>query len=64
MKTREIKELKDKTLPELKQILVELKGKLAKAALDIKLKKIKNVRITKFLKNDIARVLTILCQKS
>lgn len=64
MKTREIKELEDKTLPELRQLLAELKGKLAKAALEIKLKKTKNVRAAKFLRSDIARVLTILCQKS
>lgn len=63
MKAREIKELRPKTLQELESLLAGKRAELTKLYLDLSLKKLKNVKAIKILRDDIARILTILSEK-
>ena len=55
-----IKELRQKTDKELKELLQEDKLKLGQFKFDLASKKIKNVREIRDLRRDIARILTLL----
>jgi large subunit ribosomal protein L29 len=58
-----IKELRQKTEKELKDILAENRTKLGKLKFDLASKKLKNVSEIKELRREIARILTILNKK-
>ncbi|HHD92016.1 MAG TPA: 50S ribosomal protein L29 [Candidatus Portnoybacteria bacterium] len=58
------KELIIKEDPELKRILQETKARLVQLRFEWKTKKLKNVNQVKETKKDIARILTILKEKS
>lgn len=60
MKRGEIKQLSIKTEEELTVILREAKSALFKAKMDLTQNKLKNTRKLRELKEDIARVLTVL----
>jgi len=57
------KELKQKTKSELSKLLREDREKLRQLRFDLSAGKIKNVREIRKIKKDVARILTILCQK-
>lgn len=63
MKTKEVKELPNKTVVDLKKMLDELQMSVATTKLDLKLGRSKNTAILKEIKRDIARVMTVLKQK-
>ncbi len=63
MKRNEIKELAKKTGAELKTALAEAQKKLLQKKLEAKARKIKNGRMLARLRDDIARILTILTEK-
>lgn len=56
-------ELRQKTDQELKQLLKNLKIKFSQEYLNLKQGKLKNVKILKSIKKDIARILTILNER-
>ncbi len=58
------KELKSKSEGELKRMLAEAREKLRQLRFDIQLKQSKNVRELRNVKKDIARLMTLLKQKS
>ena len=55
-----IKELRQKTTKELKELLEENRHKLGQLKFDLAAKKLKNVREIRNLRREIARILTIL----
>ena len=59
-----IQELRSKTKEELQIILSELEISLRKVRSEISEGKEKNVKKTKFMKKDVARILTILTEVS
>ncbi len=59
-----IQELRSKTKEELHIVLSELEASLRKIRSDISEGKEKNVKKAKFMKKDIARMLTILTEAS
>ena len=61
MKTNE---LKQKSINELEKMLQERREKLRQLNFDLASGKVKNVRSVRQTKKDIARILTILCQKN
>jgi len=58
------KKLREKSISELQKLLVDHQEKLLKARFDLASGKLKNVREIQKLKKEIARILTILKQKS
>ena len=58
------KELRQKTIKELQELLQERRKRLAQLRFDLSLKKLKNVREIREVKKDIARILTLLKIKS
>ena len=60
MKTKEVKELPNKTVADLKKMLNDLHMDDAKLRLDLKLGRDKNTGRLKEIKKDIARVMTVL----
>ena len=56
----ELKELKTKTIPELHNILSDLRDKLRDLRFKDSNKQLKNIREIRKIKKDIARVLTTL----
>lgn len=58
-----ISEIKQKSQNELHRILAEKQEKLRQLRFDLASGKVKNVREIRQIKKDIARILTILCQK-
>ncbi|HRN96686.1 MAG TPA: 50S ribosomal protein L29 [Candidatus Levybacteria bacterium] len=60
MKSKEIKELPNKTNADLKKMLRELHLDIAKTRLDLKLGRSKNTAVLKEMKRDIARVMTVM----
>lgn len=63
MKRGEIKQLQTKTEEELKTNLREVKNILFKAKMDLTQNKLKNTRKLQELRDDIARILTVLKSK-
>ncbi len=63
MKTKEVKELPNKTNADLTKMLDELHSSFAKNKLDLKLGRSKNTAVLKDIKRDIARVMTVLKKK-
>ena len=57
------KELKQKSKTELQRLLQNDQEKLRQLRFDLSAGKVKNVREIRKIKKDIARILTILCQK-
>ena len=55
-----IKELRQKTAKELKELLTEDQHKLGQLKFDLAAKKLKNVRQIRELRKEIARIITIL----
>jgi large subunit ribosomal protein L29 len=55
-----IKELKEKSIDELRKILLQEREKIQKINFDLKLKKNKNVRELRKTKKTIAQILTLL----
>lgn len=55
-----IKELRQKTAKELKELLAEDQHKLGQLKFDLAAKKLKNVRQIRELRKEIARIITIL----
>ncbi|GIW66048.1 MAG: hypothetical protein KatS3mg094_567 [Candidatus Parcubacteria bacterium] len=58
------KDLKLKSLSELQKLLNEEKNKLFNLKLQKKLNKLKQVHLIKFTKKNIARILTIIKEKT
>ncbi len=58
------KELKQKSKDELQKFLQNLREKLRQLRFDLVSGKVKNVREIRQIKKDIARILTMLCQKN
>ena len=56
-------ELKQKPKKELQKLLQNNQDKLRQLRFDLASGKVKNVREIRQIKKDIARILTILCQK-
>lgn len=63
MKRNDIKALHDKTPAELQQQLAELQTRLGQAKLELKVGKLEDVRLPSKLRDDIARVKTVLRQQ-
>lgn len=57
------KELKQKSKKELQRLWQEDREKLRQLRFDLSAGKVKNVREIRKIKKDIARILTVLCQK-
>jgi large subunit ribosomal protein L29 len=55
-----IKELQEKNEEELKKILIEKQEEIRKARFDIASKQIKNNRLLRKAKHDVARILTLI----
>jgi ribosomal protein L29 len=64
MKTKEVKELVNKTNADLKKMLSDLHMQFAKTKLDLKLGRSKNTAQLKEIKRDIARVMTVLTMQA
>jgi ribosomal protein L29 len=64
MKRKALNELKTKTLPELKKIVQEKNISSIKAKAEMKAGKEKNLKRSKFLRRDVAQILTIISEKS
>lgn len=60
----EIVELKDKKIEELQQMLKDKRNKLCRLRFELSQGKVKNLKEMKGARKDIARILTILNQKS
>ncbi len=58
------KDLRQKSNEELNQLLSESQKKLRELRFNLASGKVKNVRLVRVLKKDIARILTILNEKS
>ena len=58
-----ISEFKQKSKKELQRLLRNNQDKLRQLRFDLASGKVKNVREIRQIKKDIARILTILCQK-
>lgn len=58
-----ISEFKQKSEKELKRLLQNNQDKLRQLRFDLTSGKVKNVREIRQIKKDIARILTMLCQK-
>lgn len=58
-----ISEIKQKPKNELQKLLQEERDNLRQLRFDLSAGKVKNVREIRKIKKDIARILTILCQK-
>lgn len=58
-----ISEFKQKSKKELKRLLQNNQDKLRQLRFDLTSGKVKNVREIRQIKKDIARILTMLCQK-
>lgn len=58
-----ISEIKQKSKKELQKLLHDKREKLRQLRFDLFSGKVKNVREIRYLKKDISRILTILCQK-
>ena len=56
-------ELRQKPKDELEKMLMENREKLRSLRFDLSAGKVKNVREIRLIKKDIARILTLLCQK-
>ncbi len=63
MKRNDINLLHEKTLAELQEQLVELNQQWAKAKLELKVNKLSDLRSPSKLRDDIARVKTIMREK-
>jgi ribosomal protein L29 len=63
MKRNDIKALHDKTIVELEQQLGELEKNLAKAKLELPTGKLEDMRLPSKLRDDIARVKTVMHEK-
>ena len=63
MKRKDITALHDKTSGELEQQLQELRKNLAKAKLELPIGKLEDTRLPGKIRDDIARVKTILSEK-
>ena len=57
------KEIRQKSKKELERLVLENREKLRQLKFDLSAGKVKNVREIRKIKKDIARILTILCQK-
>jgi large subunit ribosomal protein L29 len=64
MKTKEVKELVNKTSADLKKMLSDLHMDIVKVKLDLQLGRSKNTAQLKEMKRDIARIMTILTMKA
>lgn len=60
---KKLEELRQKSIEELRVSLAEKRRKLAQARLDLKLKRIKNVHKSRFVRKEITRILTIIKEK-
>ncbi len=60
MKKRDVKNLAEKNIEELKQMVTEITKELAKLNLDKNTQKLKNMRLLFHKKKDKAKILTVL----
>lgn len=63
MNTVKTKDIREKNQEELKNDLVELRGKMTKLRFDISAKQVKNNRELRKVKKDIAKILTVIKEK-
>lgn len=59
MKKRELNDLRNKTKRELEVLIAKLREEIARARLDLAMRKTKNVNIVKNLRRNLAQVLSI-----
>lgn len=57
------KQLREKNNKELQELLKELREKLIRVRFDMASGKVKNIKEIRFIKKDIARILTILKER-
>ncbi len=60
MKSKDIQQLKNKPLPDLRKNLADYREKLRKLKFDLAAGKVKNISEIKAIKKAIARVLTVI----
>lgn len=58
-----IHELREKSIAELQKLLAENREKLRQLRFDLAAGKVKNIRLLKSTKRDIARILTLLNER-
>lgn len=63
MKLKQIKELREMSVEDLNKKQVEFSAEFRKARMQHRVGKLKNVRILSTLRDDMARVLTLLASK-
>ena len=63
MKTKEYKDLKNKEVKDLNKMFLEKRNMLRKTILDIKTGSEKNVKKGAILRNEIAKILTLIKEK-
>lgn len=63
MKKKDLKELKTKSLADLRKKLSELEKEKVKSLIELKMGKLKNVHIVRELRRDIAQTKTIMKMK-
>ncbi len=63
MKTKDKKALKEKNIAELEKLLIDKEQEVIKTRADMFRGKIKNIRSVKNLKNEIARIKTLIREK-
>ncbi len=63
MKKRAFPEIRSKTNPELKVLVVKYQEEIAKLTVDLTAGKIKNSSITQQKKKDIAQILSVIREK-
>lgn len=63
MKLKEVKELHNKSIIELKTLLSQAKSELVKLKLNLAVKKLKNIHAVLTLRRDISRIMTVIKEK-
>ena len=63
MKKKEYKEIKDKEMKDLKKVVEEKRTKLRKFLIDLKTGSEKNVKKGAILRDEIAKILTLIREK-
>lgn len=64
MNTKDIKELHTKTIEELRKMLIDEELQITQLKIDLRTGKLKNTNAVKMEKKDVARILTVLGEKT
>lgn len=63
MKKKDLEQFKNKTIKEMEEFVKTKEQNLLKSTLDLKSGRVKNVRIAKNIRRDLAQIKTILQEK-